>query len=75
VSAAATPEQEDLRAELAAALGELQAVFTDLVATAEEKSCIRCPYMNVHRECTASFACINQVRAPGRARFLCSWKK
>jgi hypothetical protein len=62
----------DRRAAIEAALAELAAVVGGIVATAEEVSCRRCPYMNVARECTAEFACINQVSRPGRERLLCS---
>jgi hypothetical protein len=72
MTAATPPGSAGLKAELLGALGEMQEVFADLVAAAEEKSCLRCPYMNVRRECTAAFDCINQVRVPGRERFLCS---
>lgn len=55
-----------------AALSELSGIVGGIVATAEEKSSERCPYMDTRRECTAAFFCANQVRPPGRARPLCS---
>lgn len=62
----------NLLASLEAALAELAGVVGDIVATAEQKSCERCPYMNVGRECTAAFACLNQVFRAGKERPLCS---
>jgi len=47
-------------------------LFSDLVRTAESKAFLRCPYMNVKRECTAQFECVNQVFAPRRERAICS---
>jgi hypothetical protein len=65
-------DEKRLAEALRAALSEMGDVFSDLVATAESKSCLRCPYMSVERECTAEFACINQVLSEKRARPLCS---
>ena len=60
------------RKTLLEALSELSGVLGDIVATAEETSCRRCPYMNLRRECTAAFSCINQVFRRNHARPLCS---
>ncbi len=65
-------ERRRLRESLKEALGEVETVFKDLVLTAGEKSFLRCPYMNIRRECTAQFECINQVWKPGRERATCS---
>jgi hypothetical protein len=70
-----TPEPADRAAmveALRAALSEMEGVFGDIVKTAESKAFLRCPYMNVKRECTAQFQCINQVFTPRRERAICS---
>jgi hypothetical protein len=61
-----------LRGSMLEALADLAGVVGGIVATAEEKCCERCPYLNVRRECTAAFGCINQVFRAGRERPLCS---
>jgi hypothetical protein len=68
-----SPEERDrLAAALREALEDLGDVFSDLVLTAEEKSCLRCPYMDVRRRCTAHFECPNQVWTEKGRRALCS---
>ena len=57
---------------LEAALRELGEVLSGIVATAEEKACTRCPYMNIRRQCTAEFSCRNQVFRPESERPACS---
>lgn len=53
-------------------LEELSTVLGGIVTAAEKKSCERCGYMSIRRECTAAFSCINQVFRAGRERPLCS---
>jgi hypothetical protein len=65
-------ERARLAEGLRAALGELGEVFSGLVRTAESKSSLRCPYMNVKRECTARFECINQLWGKKGRRATCS---
>lgn len=65
-------ERARLAAALREALAEVGDIFAGLVKTAEEKGSLRCPYMNVRRECTAAFDCVNQVFTPGRERAICS---
>ncbi len=57
---------------LRAALAEIGDLFGEIVKTAEAKAFLRCPYMNVKRECTAKFECRNQVFAPRHERPICS---
>lgn len=62
----------ELKRSLEAALADLASVMGGIARTAEAKCCERCPYMNVHRECTALFECLNQVHRPAGGRPLCS---
>ena len=65
-----TSDEQNL--SLRAALEELAKVLGGIVAMAEENACERCPYMNVQRECTAEFSCINQASRVGHTRPFCS---
>ena len=61
-----------LKESLQAALADLGDVFSGLVQTAEQMAFVRCPYLNIQRECTAQFACPNQLFRPQRERALCT---
>ena len=45
-------------------LDRMAAIFSDIVAHAEESSLTRCPYRNRHDVCTALFRCRNQLPVP-----------
>ena len=43
------------------ALRDLSSVLEEIAHGVDAKSCERCPYMSVQRECLAAFSCVNQV--------------
>ena len=45
-----------------ASVARLYDIFTDVSETVTEVSKWRCPYKNIHDQCTANFSCRNQNR-------------
>jgi len=54
-------------------LSRLYDIFSGISGTASEVSTWRCPYKNMHDQCTASFGCQNQNRnVPEGKSFICT---
>lgn len=52
--------REPSQAEYQKSLDRLTGIISDIVVQADQQSLVRCPYKNVHDECTAKFGCRNQ---------------